>query len=159
MGKKKKQEPGNVITRNRKARHDYHVEESFEVGVVLMGTEVKSLREKQISLVDSYARFQGGELWLVNAHINPYSHGTHVNHEPDRPRKLLLHKRELKRLRGKIQEQGLTLIPLTVYLNDGGLVKIELGLCKGKKNYDKRETLRKQDHARDVERARRDSRY
>lgn len=147
-----------VITRNRKARHNFFVADTFEAGMILVGSEVKSLREGKISLTDSYARFEDGELWLVKAHINPYKNATHQNHEPERPRKLLLHKYELRRLQGKVQEAGFTLIPLSVYFKDGR-AKVELGLCRGKKLHDKRHELRKKTHARDIERARREHRH
>lgn len=154
-GKKKSKFNGKIITTNRKARHNFFVADSFEAGVVLLGSEVKSLRDGRISLTDSYARFDGRELWLVKAHINPYPNATHVNHEPERPRKLLMHRYELRRLQGKVQEAGYTLIPLKLYFKNG-VVKVEIGLCKGKKMHDKRDELRRKDHARDIERARRD---
>ncbi len=143
-----------IITRNKKAFHDYFVDDRYEAGMILVGSEVKSLRQGSITLTDAYARFEAGELWLVKAHISPYKYANRENHEPERPRKLLLHKWELKRLRGKLQEAGYTLIPLAVYFK-GGKVKVELGLCRGKKLYDKREDLRKKEHARDIEAARR----
>ena len=159
MAKKKGKKglpPGSkIITSNRKARHDYFVEDTYEAGIILVGSEVKSLREGRVSLTDAYAYFRGNELWFVNAHINPYDKATHENHEPERPRKLLMHKYELRRLRGKLQESGLTLIPLALYFKRG-IVKVELGLCKGKKLYDKRDDLRRKNHARDIERVRRD---
>lgn len=155
----KNQEPSGVkiITRNRKAYHSYFVDETFEAGVILVGSEVKSLREGRVQLTDAYARFESGELWLVKAHISPYNKATHVNHEPERSRKLLMHKRQLRRLLGKTQEAGYTLIPLALYFKEGR-VKVELGLCRGKKLHDKREELRKKSHARDIERARREHR-
>ena len=154
MGTKKRLPEGvNVITRNRKARHNYFVDDTFEAGVVLWGSEVKSLRDARINLTDSYAKFIGHELWLVSAHISPYPMATHKNHEPERPRKLLMHKNQLRRLRGKVQEAGFTLIPMSVYFKNGK-VKVELGLCRGKKLFDKRETLKKRTHARDIERER-----
>lgn len=146
-----------VITRNRKAHHNYFVTEKFEAGIILVGSEVKSLRENKVVLTDAYARFENGELWLLKAHINPYAQANRQNHEPERPRKLLMHKRELKRLLAKVQEAGLTLIPLALYFKDSR-VKVEIGLCRGKKHYDKREELRRKDHARDIERARREYR-
>ncbi|MBA2660945.1 MAG: SsrA-binding protein SmpB [Bradymonadaceae bacterium] len=139
------------ITRNRKAYHNYFVDEEYEAGMVLLGTEVKSLREGKIQLNDAYARFVGNELYLINAHISAYSHGTHENHEPERPRKLLLHKRELKRLRNKVDLAGNTLIPLALYFK-GSHVKCVIGLCRGKKLFDKREVSRKRDHAREMAR-------
>lgn len=155
MAKKKKQAPHEsgeeVLTRNRKALHNYFVDERHEAGVVLLGTEVKSLREHKVQLVDAYARFEKGELWLVNAHISPYSKGTHENHEPTRPRKLLMHKRELRQLENKTDQAGYTLIPLAIYIKNGR-IKVELGLCRGKKQFDKRESIRKREHARDIAR-------
>jgi SsrA-binding protein len=144
-----------IITRNRKAHHNYFVVEKFEAGVILVGSEVKSLRQGKISLTDAYARFEHNELWLVKAHISPYAQANQQNHEPERPRKLLMHRRELRRLQGKVQTAGLTLIPLALYFKDSR-VKVELGLCKGKKHYDKRDEMRRKDHARDIERARRE---
>jgi len=143
-----------VITRNKKAYHSYFVDDKFEAGIILLGSEVKSLRTGSITLADAYARFEGMELWLVNCHIPPYKYSTHENHEPERPRKLLMHKWELRRLKGRTQEAGVTLIPLSVYIKDGKM-KVEIGLCRGKKNYDKREDLRKKEHARDIEAERR----
>lgn len=139
------------ITRNRKALHNYFVDERIEAGIVLLGTEVKSLRAGRVQLLDAYARFQDDELWLLNAHISPYEMGTHENHAPTRPRKLLLKRRELNRLRTKTEQVGFTLIPLSLYLRDG-IIKCELGLCRGKKLFDKRETIRQREDARDVAR-------
>lgn len=138
------------ICANRKARYDYHLLETFEAGLVLVGTEVKSLRAGKANLKDSYGRIEGGEVWLVGVHISPYEQGTHGNHDPERPRKLLLSRREIKRLTGKLQEQGLTLVPLRLYFK-GGWVKVELALAKGKRKYDKRETLRRKDQKREAE--------
>ncbi len=139
------------ITRNRKAFHNYFVEEAHEAGIVLLGTEVKSLRDGKVQLVDAYARFEGNELWLLSAHISPYTLGTHENHEPMRPRKLLLHKRELRRLRTKVEQAGFTLIPLSLYLKESK-IKCEIGLCRGKKQFDKRETVRKREASREMAR-------
>lgn len=140
-----------TITRNRKAYHDYFVDDEFETGMVLMGSEVKSLREGKISLTDAYARFENDELFLVNAHISPYSHGTHTNHDPLRPRKLLMHRRELNRLQNKVNQAGHTLIPLALYFK-GSHVKCKIGLCRGKKLFDKRETIKKREAAREIAR-------
>ena len=152
---KKKANPSDageeVIARNRKALHNYFVDERHEAGVVLLGTEVKSLRDHKVQLLDAYARFERGELWLLNAHISPYSMGTHENHEPTRPRKLLMKKRELKRLMNKTDQSGVTLIPLAVYLKEGR-IKIELGLCRGKKLFDKRESIKSRESAREMAR-------
>jgi SsrA-binding protein len=141
-----------IITKNRKARHNYSVSDTFEAGIALLGSEVKSLRDGRLSLTDAYAKFEGMELWLVKAHISQYPQATHVNHEPERPRKLLMRKRELKRLMGKVKEAGYTLIPLSLYFK-GSLVKVELGLCRGKRQYDKRHDLKKKAHQRDMERS------
>ena len=142
-----------LICQNRKAWHEYFIEDRFEAGIVLLGTEVKSLRDGKASLGDSYAKIKEGEVFLVDAHINPYSHANRFNHDPLRPRKLLLHKSEIRRLIGKVQEKGLTLIPLRLYFSDGK-AKVELGLAKGKKLYDKRETLKRKAVERDMERGR-----
>jgi len=142
-----------LICQNRKAWHEYFIEDRFEAGMVLLGTEVKSLREGKASLGDSYAKIKEGEIFLVDAHINPYGHANRFNHDPLRPRKLLLHKNEIRRLIGKVQEKGLTLIPLRLYFSDGK-AKVELGLAKGKKLYDKRETLKRKAVERDMERGR-----
>lgn len=141
-----------IIATNRKARHDYLIEDSYEAGLVLMGSEIKSIRAGQVNLRDSYASFRDGELWLVNAHITPYQHSSYQNHEPRRERKLLLHRRELNRLVGKLQEKGLTLVPLKLYLKDSR-AKIELGIARGKKSYDKRQTLRERQDQRQIDRA------
>lgn len=142
----------NIAT-NRKALHEYAVEERFEAGIVLTGTEVKSIREGGLSLADSYATIKRGEVWLLNVHIKPYSHGNRENADPDRPRKLLMHRREIRVLIGKLKESGLTLIPLSVYFSPDNIVKVELALARGKKLYDKRADIAKRDSARDVERA------
>jgi SsrA-binding protein len=141
-----------IITVNKRARFDYEISETLEAGLVLRGTEVKSLRDGRVSLQDAYADVQNGEVFLLHAHINPYDHGNRFNHEPERPRKLLLHKREIKRLIGKTQEKGLTLIPTRMYFMQGK-AKIELGLAKGKKQYDKRQELKRRSAQRDIERA------
>jgi SsrA-binding protein len=140
-----------LIAVNRKARRDYEILESLEAGLVLKGTEVKSLREGRMSLKDSYATVHDGEMYLLNAHISPYSHGNAFNHEPVRERKLLLHKAEIKRLTGKIEEKGLTLVPMRVYFLRGH-AKVELALARGKRHHDKRETIKRRDAERDIER-------
>jgi len=140
-----------VISKNRKAWHDYHIDETYEAGVVLTGTEVKSVRNARVNLKDSYGRVEGGELFLYNMHISPYDPGNRFNHDPLRVRKLLMHKMEIARLGGKTQEKGLALIPLKIYLTRG-LVKIELGLARGKKQYDKRRDIAERDSKREVER-------
>ncbi|MBI5166907.1 MAG: SsrA-binding protein SmpB [candidate division NC10 bacterium] len=141
-----------VLCTNRKARHDYHIEETLEAGIALQGTEVKSLRAGKANLKDSYAGLEGGEVYLYNCHISPYEAASRFNHEPLRTRKLLLHRREIQRLVGKVQEKGLTLVPLSMYL-EKGKVKVELALARGKKLYDKREDLRRRAAEREVEQA------
>ena len=140
------------ITINRRAFHDYFIDERFEAGLVLTGSEVKSLRDHRAHLKDAYARFFGDELFLVGAHINPYAPASQFGHDPIRTRKLLLHRREIERLRGKIQERGLTLVPLRLYWSKGR-AKAELGLGRGKKQYDKRASIRERMEHREVERA------
>ncbi|MDY6825950.1 MAG: SsrA-binding protein SmpB [Bacillota bacterium] len=141
-----------IISTNRKARHDYHIEETYEAGIVLTGTEVKSVRNSRVNLKDSYARVENGELFLYNMHISPYEPGNRFNHDPLRVRKLLMHRMEINRLAGKIKEKGYALIPLRIYLS-GGLIKIELGLARGKKLYDKRRDIAERDSKREMERA------
>jgi SsrA-binding protein len=136
---------------NRKARQLYSVEETLESGIELKGTEVKSMRAAQFSFGDAYAKIDGGELWLVKFHISPYDFGNRHNHDPDRDRRLLVHKQEIKKLRRKVEEKGLTLIPLRFYLKKG-LVKLELGVCRGKRLYDRRQDIKKRDLKRDAER-------
>ncbi len=142
----------DLIT-NRKARHDYHILETFEAGIALVGTEVKSLREGKGNLKDSFARVENGELFLYNMHISPYEKGNIFNEDPLRTRKLLMHKKEIHRLAGQVKEKGLTLIPLKVYLNERGLIKVELALAKGKALYDKREDIKRRDANREMEKA------
>ncbi|HAL31287.1 MAG TPA: SsrA-binding protein [Coriobacteriia bacterium] len=142
-----------IIATNKKAYHDYFVDETFEAGIVLTGTEVKSLRENKTNLRDSFATVRRGEVWLHNVHISPYSHGNRSNVRVDRERKLLLHKSEIRYLIGKTKERGYTLVPLKLYLSSGNMVKLELGLARGKKLYDKREAIAERDQKRDVERA------
>ena len=145
---------GAVIARNRKARHDYHIDDVVEAGLVLTGTEVKSLRAGRASLTDGYAQLADGEMWLHAVHIPPYVQGTWTNHEPRRTRKLLLHRKEIDRLAAKTAERGFTLIPLSLYFS-GGTAKIELAVARGKRSYDKRQELARRDAAREVERAQR----
>ncbi len=145
------------ISVNRKARYDYHILESFEAGMVLLGTEVKSLRQGKVSLKDAYGSLEDGELWLYDLHISAYEMGTHANHEPERPRKLLVSKKELRRLIGKVREKGLTLVPLAIYFL-GGWAKVEMALARGKRKYDKRQAIAERDAARAVARARRGER-
>ncbi|HEY7223166.1 MAG TPA: SsrA-binding protein SmpB [Micromonosporaceae bacterium] len=141
-----------VIASNRKARHDYSIEDTYECGIQLMGTEVKSLRAGRASLVDSFAQEKDGEIYLYGLHIPEYAQGTWTNHEPRRTRKLLLHRDEIRRLIGKTRESGLTLVPLSMYFADGW-AKVELGLARGKKAYDKRQTLAQRDADREISRA------
>lgn len=141
-----------TIATNRKAYHDYQILDSYEAGIVLTGTEIKSLRAGRVNLRDSYATVRDGEVWLVNAHIAPYSHGQRQNHEPRRERKLLLHRQEINRLIGKVQEKGWTMVPLRIYLKDGR-AKVELALVRGKKQYDKRKAVAERDYDREMQRA------
>ncbi len=141
-----------VVATNRKARHDYHIEDVYEAGIVLTGTEVKSLRAGRASLTDGYATVEGGEAYLENVHIPEYSQGTWTNHSTRRRRKLLLNRVEIDKLTGKIKESGFTLIPLSIYFKDGR-AKIEIALAKGKREYDKRQTLKEQQDKRETARA------
>jgi len=141
-----------VIVSNRKARHDYSILDTYEAGLVLVGTEVKSLREGRASLVDAFATVDDGEVWLRNVHIPEYTQGTWTNHTPRRTRKLLLHRREIEKLIGKTKESGLSLVPLSMYFKDGK-VKVEIALARGKKAYDKRQSLAKRDAQRDISKA------
>ncbi len=140
-----------LVAQNKKARHDYAIEDVYEAGLVLTGTEVKSLRAGRASLVDAYAQIRDGEAWLHNAHIPEYAEGTWTNHEPRRTRKLLLHRGEIAKLIGKTKEGGLTLVPLRLYFKDGK-AKVEIALARGKKSYDKRQDLAKRDAAREIAR-------
>ncbi len=141
-----------VIATNRRARHDFHILDRFEAGLVLTGTEIKSLRQHAVSLQHSFVQPRGDELWLVQATIAPYEKGNRENHEPDRPRKLLLHRREIDRILAQLKEKGLTLIPLRLYLKDGW-AKVEIGLARGKKLFDKRADLARRDSERQIQRA------
>jgi SsrA-binding protein len=142
-----------IIAQNRKARFNYIIDDVFEAGLVLKGTEVKSLRQGRVNLKDAYARIKDGELFVYQMHISPYPFAFYDNHDPLRPRKLLMHKREIQRLTGKVNEQGYTLVPLKIYFKKGK-VKLSLALARGKKKYDKRETIRRRDEQREMERAR-----
>jgi SsrA-binding protein len=137
------------VAENRKATFDYHILETFEAGVALLGSEVKAIREGRVNLRDSYCRLDGGQAYLMGAHISQYSHDGHAGHDPTRPRKLLLHRHELNKLLGRTVERGLTLIPLRVYLKNGR-VKVAIALAKGKKTYDKRETIRRREADRET---------
>lgn len=144
-----------VISDNRKAYHEYFVEEKLEAGIILTGTEIKSIRNGRVNLKDSYARIENGEVWLYQMHISPYEQGNRFNHDPLRNRKLLLNRSEITKLIGKVHQQGLTLIPTKLYLKRG-MAKIELGICRGKKNYDKRQDIAERDAKREIERHFRD---
>ena len=137
------------IADNRKAFHDYHILETFEAGIALLGTEVKGIREGQANLRDAFARVDKGEVWLFNVHINPYSHRGYVDHDPRRKRRLLLHKHEIRKLIGKTVEKGMTLVPLSVYFNERGKAKVELALAKGKNVRDKRDTTKEREWKRE----------
>ncbi|MDI6776263.1 MAG: SsrA-binding protein SmpB [Syntrophales bacterium] len=139
-----------IICQNKTARHNYSIDDTYEAGIVLMGTEVKSAREGKVNLKDSYALVKNDEVYLHDMHIGPYSHGNRSNHDPLRVRKLLLHRREIKKLYGKSREKGLTLVPLKLYFKNGK-VKVEIGVGRGKKLYDKREHLKMRQHRRDME--------
>ncbi len=152
MGKEKDSFEKAVVT-NRKAYHDYFIEEKFEAGIMLQGTEVKSLRDGRVNLQDSYANVREGQIFLHHCHISPYSHGNLSNHEPLRTRKLLLHRKEINKLLVKTQQQGLTIIPLRIYFSKRGLAKVEIGLAKGKKQHDRRESDKTREASREVERA------
>jgi SsrA-binding protein len=141
-----------VVATNRKARHQYQFHDLFEAGLVLMGSEIKSIRAGRVSLQEGYVNFDGGEAWLVNVHIAPYDPAHRQNHEPRRRRKLLLHRREIDRLRARTQERGYTIVPTKLYLKDGR-AKVEIALARGKKQYDKRQALAQRDSKRQVERA------
>lgn len=142
-----------LVTSNRKALHDYFIEDTYEAGVALTGTEIKSVRRGKVNLRDAYARIERREVWLHNAHISPYEEsGAHFNHDPIRPRKLLLHRQEIDRLVGVVEQKGLTLVPLRLYLK-GGRAKIELAVARGKRSYDKRDALAERDAKREIERA------
>lgn len=142
-----------LIASNKKVYHDYFIDETFECGIELTGTEVKSLRENRATLRDSFATVRDGEVWLHGVHISPYSHGNRANVDPDRKRRLLLHKKEIRYLIGKTKERGYTLVPTKLYFAPNNKAKVELGLARGKKLYDKRDTIAKRDLERDVQRA------
>ncbi len=134
-----------TVSQNRKARHDYFIEDSFETGIVLKGTEVKSIRQGKASIKEAYAELKNGEVHIIGMHVSPYEHGNIYNVEPLRKRKLLLHKKEIIKLERKLKQDSITLIPLALYINDRGLVKVNLAVCKGKRKYDKRDAIQKRD--------------
>ncbi len=158
MAKKKKQSDNQprgprVVATNRKARHEYFIEESFDAGIALTGTEIKSVREGKVSLRDGFVLVRDGEAWLMNVHIAPYEQGNRYNHDETRKRKLLLHKREIERLHAQATQRNWTIVPLKMYINAKGLAKVEIALVQGKKLYDKRNTIAKRDADREVRRA------
>lgn len=145
-----------TVAENRRARFDYHIEDVYEAGIMLTGTEVKSLRFGEGSIAESYAEIRDGQVWLVNANVPEFSHGNRFNHEPKRPRKLLLHEREIEKLFGAVERKGMTLVPLSVYFNSRGRAKVELALAKGKQTHDKRASIKERDWQRDKARILRD---
>ncbi len=145
-------EEGKLVAQNRKAGHDYFIEDTYEAGIVLQGTEIKSIRAGRVNLKDSFARIQNGEVFIHNMHISPYEHGNRYNHDPIRTRKLLLHRKQINKLIGETKEAGYTLVPLKLYMKNG-FAKMLIGLGKGKKQYDKREDLKRKEAKRDIERA------
>ena len=149
-------EKKRVVARNRKARHEYHIEEKFEAGIVLQGTEVKSIRAGKVNFKDAFASVENSEVFMYNMHISPYEKGNRHNHDPERKRKLLLNKREIRRLIGYTRNEGYTLVPLEIYFNERNLAKIELALARGKKTYDKRRDIAERTAKRQIERAMKD---
>lgn len=147
-----------VVTQNRRAFHDYFIQEQLETGVVLQGTEIKSIRDGKVTISEAYVRIEHGELWLIGSHITPYTHGSWTNHEPDRPRKLLAHAREIAQLQRATEQQGLTIVPLRIRLKNGK-AKVDIGVAKGKKLWDKRQSAAERDAKRAMDRARVDDRY
>jgi len=145
-----------IVAENRRARFDYHIDETLEAGIALTGTEVKSLRFGEGSIAESYAEVKNGETWLINSNVPEFSHGNRFNHEPKRPRKLLLHRREVDRLQGAVERKGMTLVPLSIYFNSRGRAKVELALAKGKNVADKRATIKERDWKREQARIMRD---
>lgn len=141
-----------MMLKNRRALHEYFVIQKFEAGIALVGSEIKSIRAGKVNFKDSYARVTNGECWLLNLHISPFEKSTHFSPDPTRKRKLLLHKHEIRRLRAKTEEQGMTIVPLEIFINEKGLCKVTIALVKGKKTYDKRESLQRKDLERDRDR-------
>ena len=142
-----------IVCTNRKAYHNYHIEENIEAGISLYGTEIKSLRHGKANLADSYATIKDGEAFLLNAHISPYSHGNIQNHDPLRTRKLLLHKKEISKLQGKLTNKGYALVALKIYFTEKGIAKVELGLARGKRQYEKKEAIKEREVRRELEKA------
>lgn len=157
MAEKKKTEQ-KIVAQNKKAWHDYFVDEKYEAGIALSGTEIKSIRRGAVNLKDSYCSFKGGEIFALGVHISPYEQGNRFNHEPLRERKLLMHKREIMKLQGLVQQKGFTIVPLSLYFS-GSYVKMEIGLCRGKKLYDKRDSDAERQANRDIDRHMKDRRY
>jgi len=149
----KKSTPDNIVCRNRKAAHRFEILERLECGIVLVGTEVKSLRDRNASIDEAYARIEDDELWLIGCHIATYKYGHDRNHEPMRRRKLLAHGRQIQKLKSRVELKGLTLVPLQIFFNEKGVAKLSLGLAQGKRTADKRESLKARDHKREIERA------
>ncbi|TVP83786.1 MAG: SsrA-binding protein SmpB [Alkalicoccus sp.] len=147
---------GKLIAQNKKANHDYHIEETFEAGIVLTGTEIKSIRNRRVNLKEAFARVSNGEVWVHNMHISEYEQGNRYNHDPIRPRKLLLHRKQINQLIGQTQQKGYTIVPIKMYIKNG-VAKLLIGLGKGKKKYDKREDLKRKDAKRDIQRAMKDA--
>ena len=141
-----------IVFKNRKARHNYFFIQELEAGIVLRGSEIKSIREGKLSFKDSYASIEAGEIWLFNLHINPYKYDSNFAPDPERKRKLLFNRREIKKIRSQVDEKGITLIPVEIYINNKGLAKIKIALAKGKRQYDKREDIKKKDVMRDIQR-------
>lgn len=150
--------PRKLVAANKKARHDYFIEATYEAGIVLTGTEIKSVRAGKVSIKESYAKVENGELIIYGMHISPYEQGNRYNVEPLRPRKLLLHKKEINKLYGETKNTSLTIVPLSMYINEDGRAKVKIGLARGKKNYDKRATIAKKDADRKMDRAIKESR-
>ena len=152
MAKKKEPVADGTIARNKKAYHDYFIDETLEAGIELVGCEVRSLRENHCQLTDCFVLIRGGEAWLHNVHIPPYSHGNRANVDPDRKRRLLLHKKQIRYLDSRVSQKGFAIIPLSMYFNREGRVKLEIGICRGKKLYDKRAAMAERDSKREIER-------
>lgn len=151
--KNEAQQGPRTVATNRKARHDYFIEETFEAGIVLTGTEIKSVRNGQVNLRDGFVLIRDGEAWLLNVHIAHYEHGNRQNHNETRQRKLLLHKREIDQMYGQVTQKNWTMVPLRMYINSAGRAKVEVALVRGKQNFDKRDTIRDRDAKREIERA------
>lgn len=145
-----------VVTQNRRAFHEFFIDEQLETGIVLSGTEIKSIRDGKVTIAEAYVRIENGELWLIGSHITPYSHGSYTNHEPDRPRKLLAHRREIERLQAAIEQRGLTIVPLRIKIVRGR-AKVDIGVARGKKLYDKRQATAERDARRQIDRAMREA--